>query len=406
MRTPTKPPPDALPDTTDAASNAASGTASGTSAGTSADAGHEPGPTSGRAVRTLDWLDHRLGFRALQPMIRKKQVPVHRHSVWYYLGGMALFLFMLQVATGILLLFYYRPSAEGAFESVQFLMSEVEFGWLIRSIHSWGANLMILTLFIHLFSTLLMKAYRAPREVTWLSGVGLFALALGLGFTGYLLPWNELAFFATRVGTEIPGVLPVVGDFTKELLRGGDDVTGATLTRFYALHISVLPGLAILILGLHVLLVQKHGMSVPPSVEKDGGPRRTLPFFPNFLLRDAVGWLVALAILAAAAAFFPAHLGDKADPFAPAPVGIRPEWYFMFMFHTLKLIPSHVAGMEGELLGVLSFGLAGVVLFLLPFLDRPRPDGSHRAVWRYLAILALVYMVVLTYMGYTADVNK
>ncbi len=365
-----------------------------------------PDPAPGRAARALDWLDQRLGFRALQPLIRKKQVPVHRHSVWYYLGGMALFLFVLQVVTGVLLLFYYRPSAEGAFESVQFLMSEVEFGWLIRSIHSWGANLMILTLFIHLFSTLLMKAYRAPREVTWLSGVGLFVLALGLGFTGYLLPWNELAFFATRVGTEIPGVLPVVGDFTKELLRGGDDVTGATLTRFYALHVSVLPGLAILILGLHVMLVQKHGMSVPPSVEKAGGAHRTIPFFPNFLLRDAVGWLVALAILAAAAAFFPAHLGDKADPFAPAPVGIRPEWYFMFMFHTLKLIPSHVAGIEGELLGVLSFGLAGVVLFLLPFLDRPRPDGSHRALWRYLAILALVYMVVLTYLGYTADVNQ
>ncbi|MEJ2501892.1 MAG: cytochrome b N-terminal domain-containing protein, partial [Gemmatimonadota bacterium] len=196
----------------------------------------------------LDWLHDRTGYRALRPLARRKQVPVHRHSVWYYLGGMALFLFLLQVATGVLLLFYYRPSAEGAFESVQFLMAEVEFGWLIRSIHSWGANLMVLTLFVHLFSTLLLKAYRAPREVTWMSGVVLFGLALGLGFTGYLLPWNELAFFATRVGTEIPAVMPVVGDFRKELLRGGEDVTGATLTRFFGFHVWVLPALTFLVI--------------------------------------------------------------------------------------------------------------------------------------------------------------
>jgi cytochrome b6 len=359
-----------------------------------------------RHARVLGWLDERLGFSALGPLARKKQVPVHRHSVWYYLGGMALFLFLLQIATGILLLFYYRPSAEGAFESVQFLMAEVEFGWLIRSIHSWGANLFILTLFFHLFSTLLLKAYRAPREITWMSGVALFGLALGLGFTGYLLPWNELAFFATRVGTEIPAVLPLVGDFFKEVLRGGEDITGATLTRFYALHISVLPGLAILIVGLHVILVQKHGMSVPPSVERAGGPRRTIPFLPNFLLRDLVGWLAALALLAAAAAFFPAHLGDKADPFASAPAGIKPEWYFMFMFQTLKMLPSHILGIDGELVGVAGFGLAGVVLLVLPFLDRPDPHGRHRSIWRWLGVLALVYIVVLTYIGYTVDPTK
>ncbi|NIP79234.1 MAG: cytochrome bc complex cytochrome b subunit [Gemmatimonadetes bacterium] len=361
------------------------------------------GAAGTRIRRLIRWLDDRLGFSALAPLAKKKQVPVHRHSFWYYLGGMALFLFLLQIATGILLLFYYRPSAEGAFESVQFLMAEVEFGWLIRSIHSWGANLMILTLFVHLFSTLLLKAYRKPREITWMSGVALFGLALGLGFTGYLLPWNELAFFATRVGTEIPAVIPLVGDFLKEVLRGGEDITGATLTRFYALHISVLPGLAIVIVGLHLLLVQKHGMSVPPGVEKAGGPRRTVPFFPNFLLRDLVGWLAALALLAAAAAFFPAHLGEKADPFAPAPAGIKPEWYFMFMFQTLKMLPGHILGIDGELVGVAGFGLAGGILLVLPFLDRPGPDGRYRRIWRWLGVLAMVYIVVLTYIGYTVD---
>ena len=182
--------------------------------------------TRSRLAALVRWLDDRIGFSALIPLAKKKKVPVHRHTIWYYMGGMLVFLFFLQVGTGILLLFYYRPSAEGAFESIQFLMAEVQFGWLIRSIHSWGANLMILTAFVHMFSVMLLKAYRAPREITWMSGVGLLGVAMGLGFTGYLLPWNELAFFATRVGTEIPGVFPVVGGFIRDLLRGGEDVTG------------------------------------------------------------------------------------------------------------------------------------------------------------------------------------
>ena len=217
--------------------------------------------------RLWTWLDERVGLAELEKLAKKKEVPVHRHTVWYYLGGMTLFLFMIQVATGILLLFYYRPSAEEAYESVQFLMAEVEFGWLIRSIHSWASNLMIFTLFIHLFSVLLLKAYRPPREVTWLSGIGLLGVAMGFGFTGYLLPWNELAYFATKVGTEITGVVPLVGPFLGRLLRGGDEVTGATLTRFYGIHVAVLPLLVTALLGLHLFLVQKQGMSVPPVVD-------------------------------------------------------------------------------------------------------------------------------------------
>jgi cytochrome b6 len=357
-------------------------------------------PEPGKLARLGGWLDARLGAGALLPLVRKKKVPIHRHSLWYYLGGIALFLFVLQVATGVLLLFYYRPSADGAYESVQYIMAEVKFGWLIRSIHAWGANLMILVLFVHLFSTLLLRAYRAPRELTWMTGVGLFAVALGLGFTGYLLPWNELSFFATRVGTQIPGSFPVVGGFIREVLRGGDDVTGATLTRFFALHVSVLPATAFLLLGLHLLLVQRHGMSVPPGVEREGGPRGERPFLPNFLIRDIIGWLLVLAALASLAAFLPAELGKKADPFASAPAGIRPEWYFMFMFQTLKLLPGHILGMEGELVGIVAFALAGLVLFLMPFLDRPGPRREHSPRWTAAAAAAIAYVVVLTALGY------
>ena len=367
--------------------------------------GPRTGSRLGRAVGDLfAWLDNRIGITALMPLLRKKEVPVHRHSFWYYIGGMALFLFGLQIASGILLLFYYRPSAEGAYESIQFLMAEVDFGWLIRSIHSWGANLMIFMAFVHMFSVMLLKAYRAPREITWMTGVGLLFVSMGLGFTGYLLPWNELSFFATRVGTEIPGVIPVVGPFLRNLLRGGEDVSGATLTRFYALHVSVLPALAFMLVSLHVLLVQRHGMSVPPSIEAEGGAKKSIKFFPQFLLRDLIGWLAALAILAAAAAFFPAHLGVKADAFAPAPSGIQPEWYFMFMFQTLRYLPPTILGIEGEILGILAFGVVGIVLLFVPFLDRPKsPDARPGKLWSYLTYAALAYILLLTYLGYTFD---
>jgi len=352
------------------------------------------------------WLDERIGLKDLEKLARKKEIPVHPHSIWYYFGGMTLFLFMVQVLSGILLLLYYRPSATEAYESIQFLMTEVEFGWLIRSIHSWSANLMVFAMFIHLFSALLLTAYRAPRELTWLSGGGLLALTLGFGFTGYLLPWNELSFFATRVGTEIPGVIPVVGPFLRRLLRGGDDVTGATLTRFYGIHVAVLPAIVTLVLGLHLFMVQKHGMSVPPDVERRGWTKRVMPFMPNFLLRDLVGWLCALGILAALAAFYPAELGKKADPFQPAPIGIKPEWYFMAMFQTLKLLPSHILGIEGELLGVLGFGAVGAILILMPFLDRRAGAGRPSRFPAVFGIALILYSILLTYLGYTMSATK
>ncbi len=356
--------------------------------------------------QSFEWLDDRLGLAGLKSLAAKKDVPVHRHTIWYYLGGMTLFLYVVQVTTGVLLLFYYRPSAEEAFESVQFLMAEVEFGWLVRSIHHWAANLMIVTLFLHLFSVLLLKAYRPPREITWLSGMALFGLALAFGFTGYLLPWNELAYFATRVGTEIVGVVPLAGEFLLRVARGGDDVSGATLTRFYAFHVAVLPAIAFAFLAVHLFLVQKLGMSVPPSVEQRGGSRGTMPFFPNFLLRDLVGWLTALALLAALAAFLPAELGQKADPFAPAPAGIRPEWYFMFMFQMLKYLPPHILGIEGEVVGILGFGVAGVLVLLIPFLDRRTARGEPSPLFTWIGLGIIAFVIVLTILGYTADPTK
>jgi cytochrome b6 len=281
-------------------------------------------------------------------------------------------------------------------------MADVKFGWLIRSIHAWAANLMIFTAFLHLFSVLLLKAYRRPRELTWVSGALLMGIAMTFGFTGYLLPWNELAYFATRVGTQIVGALPIVGSFALRILRGGDEVTGATLTRFYGIHVAILPALTTLLLGIHLFLVQKHGMSVPPQV-KNEGKVRGIPFFPDFLMRDLVGWLMALAILAALAAYFPTELGRKADPFAPAPAGIKPEWYFMFMFQTLKYLPAHILWViEGEALGVIAFTLGAILLLLIPFYD-PAGQGDRSRLVTRAGIALIAYMILLTILGYLAS---
>ena len=346
------------------------------------------------------WLDERLGVGGLNELARKKTVPMHRHSIWYYFGGMTLFLFTVQVVTGILLLLYYRPSAENAFESVQFIMTEVQFGWLIRSIHSWSANLMIAVIFIHMFSCFFMKAYRKPRELTWVFGAFLLFLALGFGFSGYLLPWNKLAFFATKVGTDIAGNVPLVGGFLLKFLRGGEDVTGATLTRFFGFHVAVLPATATVLIVLHLVLVQKHGMSVPPGLE--GQNLKTMKFIPNFLLRDLIGWTLAVGVLAALAAIFPWELGEKADPFASAPAGIRPEWYFLFMFQTLKLIPARILVVDGEIVGILAFGLGALLWVLVPFLDKPEASPSRSRLFTMIGIVIVLYIIGMTIYGYLA----
>lgn len=353
--------------------------------------------------KAYEWVNERVHLEDLVNFMGKKYVPVHRHSVWYYFGGVTLFLFIIQVITGIMLLLYYKGSEDLAFESIQYIMSKVQFGWLIRSIHSWAANLFILAAMIHMFSVYFERTYRKPREISWLTGMLMLFLGFGFGFSGYLLPWNELAYFATRVGTQIIAVVPVVGDFLLRILRGGDDVTGATLTRFYAIHVALLPAVTVTLVALHVFLVQRHGMSVPDEVERAPGPKRSMPFFPNFFLRDLVGWLIALAILAGLAAYMPAELGPKADPFAPAPAGIKPEWYFMFMFQTLKYLPAHILIFEGEAVGIMAFALGGLFLFLVPVLDRPKPGAKPSRFFFWAGIAIIVFIVVLTYLGYTAD---
>ncbi len=344
------------------------------------------------------YLDSRFELEALLNFGRKKKVPEHKYSFWYYFGGLCLFLFVIQVITGVLLLLYYNPTIDGAHESVQFIMSQVRFGWLIRSVHSWTANILIGAIFVHMFSAFFLKAYRPPRELTWMSGFFLLALFMGFGFSGYLLPWNELSFFATRVGTDIAGSIPVVGKAIKTFILGGATVTEATIGRFFWLHVAVLPAAALFVMGVHVLLIQTLGMSRPIGLT----PEREISFFPQFILRDALGWLLVLGAIGVICVFFPWEIGAKADPFAATPLGIKPEWYFTFMFTTLKIVPSHILSVEGEVLAILGFMLGGLLWLLVPFLDRRALHEKRSPAFSTAGALIVIYIVVMTALTYLA----
>jgi quinol-cytochrome oxidoreductase complex cytochrome b subunit len=355
-------------------------------------------PATETKAKTTSWLGQRVDLSGLVELLEHKTVPVHSATRWYYFGGITLFLFAIQVITGILLLLYYRPTVAEAFESVRFIMTRVEFGWLIRSIHSWSANLLIFAAFVHMFSVVFTHAYRKPRELTWLSGIVLLGLMLGFGFSGYLLPWNQISYFATKVGTDVAASAPLVGPGMARFLRGGDDVGAATLTRFFAFHVMILPIITASLVMFHILLVQKNGMSTPPWVSPSSV--RQMRFFPNFFLRELMVWYFALAILGVLAAVFPWELGDKADPFASAPKGIRPEWYFLAQFYTLKLVPSHVWIFEGELLGILGFGLLAGSWAVLPFWGMDRTGAAKTRLVTGVGIVLVAYLATFTVLGY------
>ncbi len=345
------------------------------------------------------WLDERYDIQPMKEYIKHKKVPMHRHSVWYYMGGITLFLFTVQVLTGILLLMYYKPGENSSYESVRFIITQVKFGWLIRNVHSWSANLMIFFAFLHMFSVFFSGAFKKPRELTWVSGFLILALALGFGFSGYLLPWDDLAFFATKVGTEIVASVPLIGHWLKEVLRGGEDVTGATLSRFFGIHTAILPLIATILIAIHLLFVQKQGMHEPEEFKNlPEEKKKYIPFFPNFALKDLLFWLLIFNIILFLALYFPWQLGPKADPLSSAPAGIKPEWYFMFMFQSLKLLPAHILFLEGEVVGILTFGLAGTIWMILPFLVPAKRESNK--ILKIIGVFVVAFIVVFTILGY------
>lgn len=325
---------------------------------------------------------------------------------WYYLGGVTMFFFIVQVITGVLLLMYFQPGEATAYESIRFLTTKVPFGWLIRSMHSWSAHLMIISLILHMFSTMMLKAYRPPREITWISGYFLFLLTLGFGFSGYLLPWNKLAYFATTVGTNIVRSVPLLGNWLLQVLRGGQDVTINTLYRFFAAHVVILPLAFVGLIGLHLLLIQRQGMASP--VGTTHAPRG-MKFFPSFALRDVLLWLACLMVLVTLTVFLPYgpgipgmdwELGEKADPLAPAYPGIKPEWYFLWEYQLLKEFPPHLFGLEGPQVCLFLIAILFGIWAVIPWLDRRAYRNKPSPAFSDLGWAAILFLIYLTLMGW------
>ncbi len=212
-----------------------------------------------------EWLDERFDFQGLYKNLLDRPEP--EGNWWNTLGSASLFLFVMQGLTGIFLTVYYTPSPDHAYDSIQYIMNDLAFGWLIRGIHHWGASLMVLVVFIHMIRVFVTASYKYPRELTWLVGIGLLLLTVGMGFTGYLLPWHQQAYWATTVGTRIAGSVPFIGDFILKVLRGGPDLSALTLQRFFSAHIWILPGLLAALIGAHLYLIIKHGESHFPDPE-------------------------------------------------------------------------------------------------------------------------------------------
>ncbi|UCG24052.1 MAG: cytochrome bc complex cytochrome b subunit [Chloroflexota bacterium] len=353
-------------------------------------------------IPMADWVDDRYRIRDLLGALLHVDIP--KSAKTFYFGGITLFLFIVQVITGSLLTLYYQPSEETAYESVLLITSSVNFGWLIRSIHSWGANLMIIFTVLHLLRIFFQGVYKRPRELTWAVGIGLLAITLAFGFTGYLLPWDQRAYWATTVGSESAGAVPFIGEYLLLLMRGGEEISGATLSRFFGVHTLLLPLTLALLVTIHLVLIHQQGIAnprkrspsrvAPPESQEEQGAEeeKKVPFFPHYVLSELIAWYVILGVLIVLASMFPVGLEEQADPLQTPP-HIKPEWYFLSLYQLLKYVPRTF----GVLLGMLALPM----LLLLPFIDRG-PDRRPRARLFIIitGLVALTAVVGLTIWGW------
>src|SRR5216684_584131 len=316
-------------------------------------------PEGGRLQQLAVWLDHRTGIETGVKNFLYENIPAS--SGWHQvLGSVAVFLFMLQAFTGILLAFNYAPTPGDAYNSLRYIVTELTGGRLIRGLHHWGASMMIVVVVMHMLQVFLYGAYKRPREATWMAGVGLLLLTLAYGLTGYLLPWDNRAYWGTVVTTQIAGQAPVVGHYLTRLLGGEGSIGVVTFARFYAMHVVVLPPLMMVLIGIHIYLVRKHGVTPAPG---DNAPREK--FFPKQVFKDTVGVFVAFMVLFILALVAKIPLEKLADPTDTAYVP-RPEWYFLFLFQLLKFFKGPMEVIGSTVLP----GLAVLFLFLIPFIDR------------------------------------
>ncbi len=336
--------------------------------------------------RILDWLEHRTGLESAARHFLYEDIPAS--AGWHQvLGSVALFSFMIQVLTGILLAFNYAPTPGDAHSSVRYIMTEVTGGKLIRGLHHWGATLMIIIVVLHMVQVFLWGAYKKPREATWIVGIFLLLMTLGFGLTGYLLPWDNRAYWGTVVTTQIAAKSPGLGAYIERLLGSEGGIGVVTFARFYTVHVMLLPLLMTLMIALHVYLVRRHGVAPAPD---DHAPRKK--FFPEQVFKDTVAVFITFCVLFALAMTIQAPLGRLADPTDTTYVP-RPEWYFLFLFQTLKFFEGPLEVVGAHILP----GLAVATLAMAPFIDR----GKLRKVTQRTTAWGIVLLAGAVWAGLT-----
>jgi ubiquinol-cytochrome c reductase cytochrome b subunit len=345
----------------------------------------ERGPERGRFFR---WLDRRTGIDSLLRAALDEPIPGGA-SLAYVFGSGLLFLFLSQVITGVFLALYYVPSADHAHTTIAYITKEVTAGSFIRSIHAYGSSAIVIVLLLHLTQTFLYGSYKGKRELLWIAGCVLFALMLGMSFTGYLLPWDQKAFFATTVGTNILSEIPLVGNALKSLLRGGTEMGTLTLSRFFVLHVFMIPALIFAFVAIHVYLFRRAGAAGPIQGDPEKLKRTAEPFYPRQVLFDVIFALLIIVGLGLLAHYAPTELGPKASP-ADTQYVPRPEWYYIPVFQWLKYWKGVLA-----IVGILVIpGFIALLFVALPFLDR----RSERRPWKR-PVAVTIYAVIFIGLG-------
>jgi ubiquinol-cytochrome c reductase cytochrome b subunit len=347
--------------------------------------------------KLIDWIDERIELRKLWAAFTDRPIP--GGASWFYvLGASLVFIFILQMASGIFLALYYAPTPDHAYASVKYIETKAPFGSFVRGMHHWGASFMMVIVALHMLRVFTFGAYKKPREIVWLLGVGLITIVGAFAFTGYLLPWDQKAYWATIVGTNVAGTVPVIGGALLKIVRGGAELGNLTLSRFFAVHTYILPWSLALLAFLHVFLLERAGAGGSWSAEKRA--RGSEPLFPNQIFRDSLFMLIVFLGLMAFAHFSPAPLEPQADP-TDSTYNPRPEWYFYFVFQMLRIFEG-----KFEVVGTVVLPtLAIIALIVLPFLDRGAERvPKKRPVMMAIAVLTVITISALTVKGALAPI--
>jgi ubiquinol-cytochrome c reductase cytochrome b subunit len=357
---------------------------------------------TGRISRIIRWIDYRLPFVAMVEHELYEYPTPRNLSYWWNFGSLAGIILVIMIVSGIVLAMHYTPNSAMAFDSVERIMRDVNYGWLLRYIHMNGASMFFLIVYIHLFRGLYYGSYKYPRELLWMLGVVILLLMMATAFMGYVLPWGQMSYWGATVITNLFSAIPIFGQKIVTLLWGGFTVSNPTLNRFFSLH-YLLPFVIVAVVGLHLIALHSHGSNNPLGIDSKG-PQDSIPFHPYYTIKDTFGLMVFLIVFSIFIFYLPNFLGDPQN-YIPAnplqtPPDIVPEWYFLPFYAILRSMTFNVLGIPSKLVGVILMFSSILLLFVLPWLDTSRVRSAmFRPIYKKIYWLLVIDVLTLGYVG-------